>query len=118
MGNSLQDQLLSAGLVDKKRLKKAKAEQRKQARGRNKGGQEDPQQEDREKRQQVLEQRRQLDRELNRKRQESNRRKALVSEIEDLIDSQRADCPANLGQDLECLIDAGVPQTNGCLARK
>lgn len=89
MGNSLQDQLLKAGLVDKQKLQKAEKQKRahqKQARKGKGKGQPDPRAA--QQRQQAAEAR-ERDRELNRKREEKARHKAQQAEIRQLIEDNR-----------------------------
>jgi len=81
MGGSLQDQLLKAGLVDSQKARQARTEKRKQGRQQH-GGAADA---DRLAAQQALAEKAERDRELNRRRQEEARRKALAAEITELV---------------------------------
>ncbi|KAA6185057.1 DUF2058 domain-containing protein [Thiohalocapsa marina] len=83
MANSLQDQLLKAGLVSDQQLKQAKSKKRKQQRA---GATDDAAR--RQVRQAASEKKRQ-DRELNRQREEEARRKAELVAIWQLIRDQR-----------------------------
>jgi hypothetical protein len=83
MGGSLRDQLLKAGLVDPRKARQAEAEKRKQGRQQRSGTPEA----ERVAAQQALAEKAARDRELNRRRQEEARRKALAAEVADLIRS-------------------------------
>ena len=87
MGNSLQDQLLKAGLVDEQRVKQARSSKRKK--GKQAGGKISPGEEDRRRAQQAAAQKARRDAELNRQRQEEARRKAEANELRQLIHSNR-----------------------------
>lgn len=85
MGNSLQEQLLKAGLVDPQKLKEARAEKRKQTR--QPGGRDSER--ERAVAQQAQARKAERDRELNRQRQEEARRKAIAAEVRDLVQAHR-----------------------------
>lgn len=85
MGNSLQEQLLKAGLVDQKKareVKKARHKQRKQRQGQ-------PADEARQAAQKALAEQAEKNRELNRRRQEQAERKAVAAQIRQLIENNR-----------------------------
>lgn len=87
MGNSLQDQLLKTGLVDKQRAKQVRSSKRRrdeQAGGKGKSGEEGQR-----RTQQAVAEKARRDSELNRQRQEEARRKAEVNELRQLIHSNR-----------------------------
>lgn len=89
MGNSLQDQLLQAGLVDEKQLNKARKQKHKQARSQKPGKKKaakartqpaaDPQQAEKAAR----------DRELNQQRDEVRRQRAVNAEVRQLVSRHR-----------------------------
>ena len=84
MGNPFQDQLLKAGLVSKKQVHKAKQEknqQKKQQRS-NKGNAVD---ENKIKAQKLADEKVKRDRELNKKKEDQARHKAITAEINQLI---------------------------------
>jgi uncharacterized protein YaiL (DUF2058 family) len=84
MGNPFQDQLLKAGLVSKKQVHKAKQEknqQKKQQRS-NKGNAVD---ENKIKAQKLADEKIKRDRELNKKKEDQARHKAITAEINQLI---------------------------------
>ena len=86
MGNSLQDQLLKAGLVDEQKVRQAKSAKRKKS----KQGRGKPQTDDQARRAaQAAADKAARDRELNRKRQEEARRKAQENELRQLIHAHR-----------------------------
>lgn len=89
MANSLQDQLLKAGLVDQKKAKKVKQEKRKQAKQTPKG----QQQEDEIKlaARQAQAEKSQRDREANLQRERENEAKAIKAQIKQLIEVNRID---------------------------
>ena len=87
---SLQEQLLKAGLVDKKKL--ARAEQEKNRRSnaaRKKRGKQDAQPDPA--RQQAQNKKAQRDREINQKRQQEAQRKELAAQAKQLIETNRQD---------------------------
>ncbi|NKN31714.1 DUF2058 family protein [Marichromatium bheemlicum] len=87
MGNSLQDQLLKAGLVNEQKVKQARSAKRKKVKQHPKGGAGDDAA-----RQAVERARREKlerDRALNRQRQEEAARRAAENEIRQLIHSNR-----------------------------
>lgn len=84
MGNPFQDQLLKAGLVSKKQVHKAKQEksqQKKQQRS-NKGNVVD---ENKIKAQRLVDEKIKRDRELNKKKEDQARHKAITAEINQLV---------------------------------
>tara|TARA_B110000444_G_C18702314_1_gene529561 strand:+ start:449 stop:994 length:546 start_codon:yes stop_codon:yes gene_type:complete len=87
MANSLQDQLLKAGLIDSKKVKKVKQEKRKQAKQLPKGHQ----QEDETKRaaRQAQAVKSQRDRKMNLNREKENEKKAIQAQIKQLIEVNR-----------------------------
>lgn len=85
MGGSLQDQLLKAGLIDSRKAKQVETDKRKQGR-QQRGGSADR---DRPAVQQALAEKTARDRELNRRREEEARRRAVAAEVEDLIRTHR-----------------------------
>lgn len=86
---SLQDQLLKAGVVDDKKAKKIKREQRKAEKGQPKGKVQVDQ--DKEQVRIAREQKAAKDRELNKKRQEAAQEKAVAAQIIQLIKMNRID---------------------------
>lgn len=87
MANSLQDQLMKAGLADKKKARRAKQAKREDA-NRAKRGEielEDPAQRARRQRAEQAER----DRALERERQEQQREKEIAAQIRQLIESHR-----------------------------
>lgn len=88
--SSLQEQLLKAGLVDDKKLERARREKNKNAKlARKKHGKSTPSPVA--SKPSVANDKARRDRELNRKRQEEARRKELAAQAQDLIDSNRQD---------------------------
>ncbi|MCO5759934.1 MAG: DUF2058 domain-containing protein [Chromatiaceae bacterium] len=87
MGNSLQDQLLKAGLVNNQRLKQAKADKRKE--NRQTQGQPQAQADLRQRLQEQAAEKARRDRELNLKRQEEIRRREEENSIRQLIHAHR-----------------------------
>lgn len=87
MGNSLQDQLLKAGLVDEQRVKQVRSSKRKK--GKQTGGKDRSGDADRRRAQQAAAEKARRDAELNRQRQEEARRKAEANELRQLIHSNR-----------------------------
>lgn len=87
MGNSLQDQLLKAGLIDKQKVKQAKQERHKEAKQqRSSGAAADPGKQQAE---QALAEKAARDRELNRQRKAGSERKALEAQVRQLIEANR-----------------------------
>lgn len=85
MGNTLQEQLLKAGLVDKNKANKASKDRRKQNR-QQRSSKEAPTP--------TADQLKQLekaakDRELNQRREEARKQRAIASQIKQLVDSHR-----------------------------
>ena len=85
MGNALQDQLLKAGLVTKKQVQKSNQEKARKRKQQPKNKQAVDQ--NKIKAQQAAEEKAKRDRELNRKKQEQARQKAISIEINQLITS-------------------------------
>lgn len=88
MGNSLQDQLLKAGLIDEQKLKQARSSKRKQTKKTGKR-QTPEQQEARQAAQRAQAEKAARDRELNRQRQEEAAQRAAENEIRQLIHTHR-----------------------------
>ena len=86
---SLQDQLLKAGIVDKKKAKQIKQEQRKEAKSRPKG--QEQVDENREQAKRNMAEKAERDRELNRQRQAEAEQKAIHAQIIQLIEMNRID---------------------------
>ena len=86
---SLQDQLLNAGMVDKKKAKKIEKEKRKQAKQLPKG--QKLTNEAREQAQQALSDKALKDKETNRALQELAQVKAIAAQIKQLIEANRLD---------------------------
>ena len=86
---SLQDQLLKAGIVDKKKAKQIKQEQRKEAKGRQKGQVQVDENKETAKR--ALAEKAQRDRELNKAQQAAVEKKAIQAQIIQLIRMNRID---------------------------
>lgn len=103
MGNSLQDQLLKAGLVDEQRAKQVRSSKRKK--GKQTGGKVRPGDEDRRRAQQAAAEKARADAELNRRRQEETRRKAEANELRQLIHSNRI--PRGEGDVAYSFLDGG-----------
>lgn len=94
MAGSLRDQLLKAGLVDEKKAKQIAKEKRDESRQQKPAGKQAAQQAaDAAKRraQQAQAERSERDREINRRREEAARRKALRAEVRQLVESNRID---------------------------
>jgi uncharacterized protein YaiL (DUF2058 family) len=88
MGNSLQDQLLKAGLVDREKAKKIRQDQRKQ--GKQQRHSKAPSvDENRARAQQELAAKAERDRELNRRRKEQAEHNALMAQVRQLVESNR-----------------------------
>jgi len=87
VGNSLRDQLLEAGLVDKQQVKQVRASKRKQ--NKQVGGKERADAEGRQRARQAAAEKARRDNELNRRRREEARRKAEANELRQLIHANR-----------------------------
>ena len=87
MGNSLQDQLLKAGLVDEQKLKQTRTAKRKKTK--QAGGKDQAAAENRRRAQQAAAEKAERDRALNRQRQEEARRKAEENELRQFIHAHR-----------------------------
>ncbi len=85
MGNSLQDQLLKAGMVDKKKAKKVAQEKQKKHRQKNKGARQEIDVDKLEMQRKMIEQIKR-DKALNQERVENAQVKALKAEVVDLIE--------------------------------
>lgn len=88
MGNSLQEQLLKAGLVTEQRLKETRSDKRKSVKQAGKRGGA-PDQAARRAAEQARAEKAARDRELNRQRQEESERRALEGELRQLIHRHR-----------------------------
>src|SRR5690606_26744419 len=97
MANSLQEQLLKAGLVDKRQLSSVKKEKRKQEKMVRKN-QIDVVDEAKLNAQRALQEKAERDRELNRQRDEAARHKAILAQIRQLIETSRL---SRAGADLD-----------------
>lgn len=86
---SLQDQLLQAGLVDKKKVKQLKQEQRKESKSRQKGH--EPLDENKEQVKRALLEKAERDRQLNRQQQAETEKKAIKAQIIQLITMNRVE---------------------------
>ena len=86
---SLQDQLLKAGIVDQKKAKKIKQEQRKEAKGRQKGQVQVDENKEQAKRARI--EKAERDRKLNKQQQEEVEKKAVQAQIIQLIKMNRID---------------------------
>lgn len=86
---SLQDQLLQAGVVDKKKAKKIKQEQRKEAKSRQKGHAEVNEDQEQARRAQM--EKAERDRELNKQQLEKAEQKAIQAQVIQLIKMNRID---------------------------
>lgn len=86
---SLQEQLLKAGIVDKKKAKQVEQEKRKKANQANKG---QPQKDEaKELAKQALAEKSARDRELNRQKEQAAEQKAIAAQIKQLIEVNRID---------------------------
>lgn len=90
MGNSLQDQLLKAGLVDKQKAKQVQTGKRKK---KKQGGATQGVDEAQQRARKAAAEKAERDRELNRQRQEEARRKAEENELRQLIHGHRVPRP-------------------------
>lgn len=86
MGNSLQEQLLKAGLVSEQKLKETRSDKRKVVKH---GGKRGPDEEARRAAEQARAEKAARDRELNRQRQEEAERRARENELRQLIHTHR-----------------------------
>ena len=86
---SLQDQLLKAGMIDEKKAKKIKKEQRKKAKQIPKG--QSQVDETKEQAKKTLAEKSERDRESNRQREKAATQKAIAAQIKQLIDVNRID---------------------------
>ena len=88
MGNALRDQLLKAGLVNEKQVKKAEKEKHKETRQQGHGKTNLPDG-DKQRSQQAKEQKMERDRQLNQQRQLEAEKKALYAQIRQLVEQNR-----------------------------
>ena len=121
MANSLHDQLLKAGLVDEKRVKKAHKAKRKQVNQNRKAGNQ-PVDQEKLKAQQAQERGRARGRELNRLRDEEMQRKAITAQIRQLIGMNRqtmdeGDLPYNFSDNGKIRKIHLTPDLHGQLSR-
>ncbi|MCU7846318.1 MAG: DUF2058 domain-containing protein [Candidatus Thiodiazotropha sp. (ex Monitilora ramsayi)] len=93
MGNSLQDQLLKAGLVDKNKANQAKKERRKQAR-QQRQGEEKP---GASAQSQAQTEKRAHDRSLNERRNEARKQREIAAQVKQLVEKNRH--PRNSDED-------------------
>lgn len=84
MSNSLQDQLLKAGLIDKKKAKDISKDQRKEKKQKNKGTVDSPNPAQLAAKQ-AIEEKKQRDKELNRQRQDEAEKKALLAQVAQMV---------------------------------
>ena len=89
MGNALQDQLLKAGLVTRKQVQKSNQEKARKRKQQPKNKQTVDQ--NKIKAQQAADQKAKRDRELNRKKEEQARQKAISIEINQLVTNHRVE---------------------------
>jgi uncharacterized protein YaiL (DUF2058 family) len=87
MANSFQDQLLKAGLVDDKKLKKVKKESYKKKKQIGKGGV--PESESKRLAQKAIAEKAERDRQLNKKIKQETEQKAIQAQIRQLIEMNR-----------------------------
>lgn len=86
MGNALRDQLLKAGLVNEKQVKKAVKEKQKDTQRQHGQGKTTAQEEDKRRAQQAQAEKIERDRLLNQQRQEQAERKAIAAQIRQLVE--------------------------------
>lgn len=86
MSNGLRDQLLKAGLVNEKQAKKAQLEKRKDDK---QGKSQTVSVEEQAKRQKAAAEKAERDRQLNQQRLEQQERKALLAQIQQLVDAHK-----------------------------
>lgn len=103
MGNSLQDQLLKAGLVDAQQVKRVRSSKRKQSK--QNGDKARAETEGRRRAQQVAAEKARRDSALNRQRQEEARRKAEANALRQLIHTNRI--PRGEGDIAYSFLDGG-----------
>lgn len=89
MGNSLQDQLLNAGLIDKKRAEKVKKQKRKQVQQKKPKAKTTPPSPEELQRKKEEDEKRARDRELNLKREEVRKQREVAFEIKQLVKNNR-----------------------------
>ncbi len=93
MAGSLQDQLLKAGLANKKQAKQAKEHKRKKAKQKRSGQTVDEQQQQQAALEVARKEKAERDRELNLKRQQEQAEKAAQAEVRQLIEAHRIELP-------------------------
>ena len=93
MRNSLQDQLLKAGLVDKNKANKASKEQRKKTRQQRSSKEASVSPEERQRQLETAAR----DRELNQRREEARKQREIAAQIKQLVDNHRH--PRSKGED-------------------
>ncbi len=91
MANSLQDQLLKAGLVDAKQAKKAKAGKAPPKRGKKKGKSTQPLSESAKAAKQAQAAKAAHDRELEARRKAKTQHKAVAAQVKQMVDQHRVD---------------------------
>jgi len=104
MANSLQEQLLKAGLVDQKKVKKVKAQKHKEVR-QQKGGKAPPPDKTPGAIQQAQAEKAARDRELNQRRQEEAKRREIAAQIRQIVQQNRVDTKG--GEEAYNFVDGG-----------
>ncbi len=89
MGNALRDQLLKAGLVNEKQVKKAEKEKHKETISQQGRGRTDVLAEDKQRSQRAKQEKLERDRQLNQQRQIEAEKKALYAQIRQLVEQNR-----------------------------
>jgi uncharacterized protein YaiL (DUF2058 family) len=89
MGNALRDQLLKAGLVTDKQVKKAVKEKRKEVNQRQARAQTEPTEEARLQAQRIQAEKVERDRQLNLQRQEAAEQKAVAAQVRQLVETHK-----------------------------
>jgi uncharacterized protein YaiL (DUF2058 family) len=85
VGNTLQDQLLKAGLVDKNKAQKAEKERRKKNRQQHKSKESISSPAERKKQTQKVER----DRDLNQRREEARKQREIAAQVKQLVENHR-----------------------------
>jgi len=88
VGNSLQDQLLKAGLVDKNKAQKVKSQKKKQTRQQRKVKSAPPSPEELQRKKELAE-KAERDRELNERRNEARKQREIAAQIKQLVSHNR-----------------------------
>lgn len=88
MGSSFQEQLLKAGLVDKKQIQKIKQEKRQNNKQQPKG-KDRPEDEIKLRAKQIQAEKKKRDRELNKQREEENKQKEIAAQVAQLVGKNR-----------------------------